>query len=423
LWRGRRYKAPVERTQEGRSSTGVVFARLWLVYFFQGMAPGFWYPALTNILIAQGLSGWVAWGFMMVPLGAMISPLISGALADQRVSAERLYAWSTLSGAGVLVLAFGSLDWHWNPWFFILLLLLHSIIASPSWSLLATISLTNIEHPERQFPLVRSGSTLGWVVAGFLTSYVLQADYRPVAGYAATVAGLVGGLCALGLPHTPPLGRAATWRKLLGFDAFGLLRERDHLVFFTVTLLFSIPLTAFYMLAPQHLKVLGDLHPTATMTLAQWSELLAMFLVAVVLTRIRLKTLLLWALGLSVVRYGMSAYAGASGMISWHIAGIALHGICYAFYFITAQVFLNRRVAPELKGQAQGLLTLVASGLGPLIGAWVCGALRDACIQADGQGWLVLWSLLGAMIAGCFVIFAVFYQGSGRAQLASSQNK
>ena len=386
--------------------------RLWLVYFFQGMAPGFWYPALTNILIAQGLSGWVAWGFMMVPLGALISPLISGALADQRVPAERLYAGSALAGAGVLVLAFGSLDWHWNPWCFIGLLLLHSIFVSPSWSLLATISLTNIAHPERHFPLVRSGSTLGWVVGGFLTSYWLKADASPVAGYAAAVTGAVGALCAMGLPHTPPLGLATSWRSLLGLDAFALLGERDQLVFFTVTFLFAIPLTGFYMLAPQHLAMLGDTHPTATMTLAQWSELVAMLLVAVVMTRYRLKTLLLWALGLSVVRYGMSAYAGVTGTMPWHIAGIALHGVCYTFYFITAQVFLNRRVAPQLKGQAQGLFALVASGLGPLVGACVCGGLRDYFIQADGQGWLELWSVLGAMIAGCFVIFALCYRGA-----------
>ncbi len=402
--------------QDGRARSGVVFARLWVVYFFQGMAPGFWYPALTNILIGQGLSGWVAWGFMMVPLGAMISPLISGALADQRVPADRLYAGSTLAGAGVVVLTFGCLDWHWNPWCFIGLLLLQSIIASPSWSLLATITLTNIEHPERNFPLVRSGSTLGWVVGGFLTSYWLKADASPVAGYAAAATGGVGALCALSLPHTPPLGRASSWRGLLGMDALALLRDRDHLVFFAVTFLFAIPLTGFYMMAPQHLRVLGDMHPTATMTLAQWSELVAMLVVAVVMTRVRLKTLLLWALGLSVLRYGMSAHAGATGTLPWHVAGIALHGVCYTFYFITAQVFLNRRVAAHLKGQAQGLFALVASGLGPLVGACVCGWLRDHYIQANGQGWLELWSVLGAMIAVCFVIFALCYRGAaGRA--------
>lgn len=400
--------------QEQPTGSGVIFTRLWVVYFFQGMAPGFWLPALTNILSAQGLSDWVALAFMSGPLGAMISPLIGGALADQRVPANRLYAASTLLAAGVLALAFGCLERSCPPWWFIGTLLMYSILTGPSWGLLATIALSHLAHGERQFPLVRLGSTLGWIMAGFLTSYWLRADSSPAAGYAAALSGVLAGLSALALPHTPPLGRAGSWRAMLGLGAFGLLRERDHLVFFVVTFLFAIPLAGFYMLAPQQLTMLGGTHPTATMAIAQWSEMLAMLVVAGVMTRFRLKTLLLWALGLSVLRYGMSAYAGATAVLGWHIAGIALHGVCYTFYFITAQVFLDRRVAPDLKSQAQGLLTLAASGLGPLLGVVVCGWLRDRFIQAGGGGWLELWSLLGAMIAGCFVLLAVFYRGTRR---------
>ena len=396
--------------------SGGIFSRLWLVYFFQGMAPGFWVPALTNILNAQGLGAWVAVAFMIGPLGALVSPLIGGALADQRVSANRLYAASTLLAAAALALAFRCLDLHWNPLWFFGILMLYAILAGPAWGLLAMIALSRLTHGERQFPLVRLASTIGWVVSGYLASYVLKTDASPAAGYAAALSAGLAGMTAIGLPLTPPLGRAGSWRDLLGLGAFGLLRERDHLVFFGVTFLFSIPLAGFYMLAPQQLLVLGGTHPTATMSVAQWSEMLAMLVVAGVMTRCRVKTLLLWALGLSVLRYGLSAYAGATGRLGWHIAGIALHGICYTFYFITAQVFLDRRVTPELKGQAQGLLTLAASGLGPLLGALLCGWLRTRLLQPDGSGWTEVWSILGTMIAACFGILAVFYRGVPRSK-------
>jgi MFS family permease len=159
------------------------------------------------------------------------------------------------------------------------------------------------------------------------------------------------------------------------------------------------------------LGVLGDKRPTATMTIAQISEIISMLLVGSVMARFRIKVVLLWALGLSALRYGMSAQAGASGMIGWHISGIALHGLCYTFYFITAQVFLDRRVDPALKGQAQGLLTLVSGGLGPLAGALICGALRQRLVGPDGAGWMEFWAVLAGMIVVCCVIFAVFYQG------------
>ncbi len=396
-----------------RSDPKVIFTVLWVVFFFQGMTPGFWVPALTNILRARGLGDWVPAVFVVPPICALISPLIGGALADQRVAADRLLAWSSVICSVVLVAAFACLDAGWHPAWFVGLLGLYSLFSGPTWGLLATISLTGLAHGERQFPLVRVGATLGWVGAGLMTSYVLHADSSPLAGYAAGFTRLLAGGLAFLLPHTPPLGRSTSWQSRLGLDAFSLMKQRDHCVFFVVTALFSIPLSAFYMYAPEFLSVLGDPHPTGTMTVAQILEVAGMLLLGSVMTRFRVKTVLLWALGLSVVRFGMSANAGISGAISWHIAGLALHGLCYTFYFITAQVFLDRRVDPGLKGQAQGLLAMVSGGLGPLIGALVCGWLRNECVTADGQGWTLFWGILAAMIAGCFAIFAVFYHGRG----------
>jgi MFS family permease len=385
--------------------------RLWWVFFLQGATPGFWLPALTNILKARGLSEWVASVFIVLPLVSMISPLIGGALADQRVAAERLYAWTSVMGSVALAAAFGVLHAGWNPWWFVTLLGCYTLFSGPGWGLLATVALAHLVEGERRFPLVRLGGTLGWMAAGFITSYGLKADISPIVGYAAGITRLTAGFVAFRLPHTPPLGQVRTWKSRFGFDAFKLMKQRDHCVFFIVTAVYSIPLTAFYMYAPELLKVLGDQRSTATMTLAQITEIGAMLLVGSVLLRFRVKTVLLWSLGLSILRFGMSGYAGASGSIGWHIGGIMLHGMCYTFYFITAQVFLDRRVDPGMRGQAQGLLALVTSGLGPLLGAIFCGWLRNDWVTADGQGWMGFWSILAGMIALCFLIFGFYYQG------------
>ena len=389
-----------------------VFAVLWVVFFFQGMTPGFWIPSLTNILTAQGLSGWVTLAFLVPPLCAMVAPLVGGALADQRVSADRLFVVSSLAGAVVLGVAFYGLDAGWHPLWFIFFLGMYSISSAPSWGLLATISLSHLAHGESRYPLVRVGATIGWVAGGWVTSYLLKADASVVAGYASIGAKLLGAFVALMLPHTPPLGRIGrTWGERLGLGAFSLLRQRDHAVFFVVTMVFSIPLAALYMYSPEFLKILGDERPTGTMTIAQASEVVAMLVLGALMTRFRIKTMLLWALGLCAMRYGMSAVAGWNGAIGWHIAGIAFHGVCYTFYFITAQVFLDRRVDPSMKGQAQGLLSMVANGVGPLLGALLCGWLRHTVVQPDGSGWDVFWGILGGIIAVCFVVFAICYRG------------
>lgn len=391
-----------------------MFGVLWIAFFFQGMTPGFWIPSLTNILNEMGLSGWVATAFLVPPFCALVSPLIGGALADQRVSANRLFAGASFVASASLGMAFLALDAGWNPLWFVFWLGVCSLASGPAWGLLATVSLTHLPHGESRYPLVRVGATIGWVAGGVISSYVLKADAAVMAGYAGACAKLMGALLGLLLPHTPPLGRIGrTWGERLGAGAFRLLRNRDHAVFFLVTTVFSIPLTALYMYAPEFLRVLGDARPTGTMTIAQVSEVAAMLVLGALMSRYRIKTMLLWALGLCAMRYGMSAVAGWCGNIAWHIGGIAFHGVCYTFYFITSQVFLDRRVDPDVKGQAQGLLSMVSSGIGPLLGALLCGWLRHTVVKPDGTGWDVFWAILGAIIALCFVVFALCYRGNG----------
>jgi MFS family permease len=402
----------VESANHDPKASRRIFIVLWAVFFFQGMTPGFWVPSLTNILTAQGLSAWVMLVFLVPPLCSMIAPLIGGALADQRVSANGLFVGSSFASAVALGAAFLCLDAGWHPMWFVFFLGLHSLASGPSWGLLATISLTHLAHGESRYPLVRVGATIGWVAGGWVTSYLLKADSSLLAGYASLGSKVMGALVALLLPHTPPLGRLGkTWGERLGLGAFRLLRQRDHAVFFLVTTVFSIPLAALYMYSPEFLKILGDERPTGTMTIAQASEVISMLLLGALMSRFRIKTMLLWALGLCAMRYGMSAVAGWNGNIAWHITGIAFHGVCYTFYFITAQVFLDRRVDPSMKGQAQGLLSMVANGIGPLLGALLCGWLRHTVVQPDGSGWDVFWSILGAIIALCFVVFAICYRG------------
>ena len=337
-------------------------------------------------------------------------------MADQRFAAEVVYRWLSLASAILLTLAFLSLDLGLHPLWFMVLLGMHALVSGPTWGLLATISMNGLGEPERKFPLVRLGGTLGWIAGGLVTSYLLHADASPVSGYAGSCARLAIVALAFLLPHTPPLGVVRNWRSRLGFDAFRLLRERDHLVFFGVTCLYSIPIAAFYIYGPEFLKVMGDPRPTGTMTVAQVLEIGCMIGLGSLLARYSVKTVLMWALGLSVLRFAMSAQAGVSGQILWHVGGLALHGVCYTLYFVTAQIFIDRRVDPGLRAQAQGLLMVVTAGVGSLIGTWFCGQLRGGLVQENGEGWVAFWAILSAMIAVCTLMFAIFYRGLGKPQ-------
>jgi hypothetical protein len=94
--------------------------------------------------------------------------------------------------------------------------------------------------------------------------------------------------------------------------------------------------------------------------------------------------------------------------------GVALHGACYTFYFVTGQIFIDRRVEPGLRSQAQGLITLVAGGLGTLIGTLGVGYLYNLLVADGGGDWTTFWGVLTGMTVVCMVVFGVFYRGLGK---------
>lgn len=388
-------------------------AWLWGMFFLLGMSPGFYLPAMTNVLLGMGLdSGVVQWAWLAGPVAAILSPVCVGALADNRFAAQKVMGWLGMTSSLLLFGAFWSLELAVSPWWFIGLLFASSLVGVPMWSTLASIAMAHLKVGEREFPVVRLGGTLGWMVAGFVTSYVLMADATPMAGYAGAVVRFLCGMVAFGLPATPPMGRSRSLRSSLGFDAFRLLKERDHFVFFVAAGLLSMPLVAFYMWTAVHLKSLGDQRVTATLALGQVSEILAMVVMASLIRRFSVKTLLTAALLLSTLRYGLFAWSGASGTRTGLLIGISLHGMCYTFYFITAQLFLARRVDASLRTQAQGLLSLFSNGLGALVGTVAVRALYDHTVANGQGGWTLYWSLLGGVIAAITLGFVLAYQGA-----------
>ncbi len=391
---------------------GAAFAVLWTVFFLHGMVPGFWVPSLTNILNTAGHGAWVAAAFTIPPLCAMVSPLIVGALADQRWSANRIYVVSSLLTAVFLAAAFASLQAGWHPLWFLSLLTLQSLCAAPGWALLAAIAMGGLARPSSGYPLVRLGGTIGWMLAGLCAGYWLGLDTNPWSGHLAAGLRLASAFLGFALPATPPLGRATSWAARLGFDALRLLRRREMAVLFGVTLLLSMPLTALYMYSPEFLLVLGDSHPTGTMATSQILEIVFLLALGRILARHPVNSVLGWALALSALRFALSGVAGIDGRIGWHIAGLVLHGACYVLFFITAQIHLERSVDRGLRNQAQGLFAMVSGGAGPLAGAWLCAGVKKLCVTPDGGGWDLFWFSLAAVIIVCLAAFTLLNRGN-----------
>jgi hypothetical protein len=116
--------------------------------------------------------------------------------------------------------------------------------------------------------------------------------------------------------------------------------------------------------------------------------------------------MLAWA-----ARYVLFAYGNAGELVFMLILGIALHGVCYDFFFVSGQVFTDSKAGPRYKSAAQGLITLATYGIGMLIGFYVAGQLTDAfALQAGGHDWRSIWIYPAAFAALVAILFAWLFK-------------
>ncbi len=391
---------------------GIVGHRYWIavVFCLLAAAPGAWLPVLSNVLEARGWDRMITWAFLVGPIAGMISPLVFSARADQRIPAEKLVGYIITGGAVFLWAAFRALE-AGRPNLFLLFMMINALISAPAWGLLTTIALNSLDDEQRSFGFYRVWGTVGWVLVGLAVSW-FGLDSSTRVGDVAFAVRVVAGLCAFLLPHTPPIASDSTgWKSALGLDSLSIFRNRDHRVYLITTFLLSVPLAAFYMHTPIHLRDLGFRSVAAGMTLGQVFEIVAFLMMGYWLRRVRIRTLLMVAMGCAVLRYGLFAMGGVIPHSLWILVGLSFHGICWTFFFETGRVFLNRRVDQRFRAQVQALVTFASMGLGSLVGTLVCGKLYDLMVVGGVGGWSAYWACLAAMCLVILFYFSAGYQG------------
>ena len=200
-------------------------------------------------------------------------------------------------------------------------------------------------------------------------------------------------------------------RDALGLDALALLRDRNFLIFFAASILICIPLAFYYQHANQFLTEIQVANAAGIQTLGQVSEVAFMLLVPFFLKRFGMKLTLLIGMLAWAARYVLFAYGNAGELVFMLILGIALHGVCYDFFFVSGQVFTDSKAGPRYKSAAQGLITLATYGVGMLIGFWVAGQLTDAfAIEDGGHDWRSIWLYPAAFAALVAVLFGLLFK-------------
>jgi len=343
-------------------------------------------------------------------LAAMISPFFVGMIADRFLSTERILA--ALHVAGGVVLFYASTQTTFRG--FYLAILLYTLCYMPTLALSNSLSFRQMKDPGREFPAVRVLGTIGWIVAGLVIG-TLRLEATAVPMRIAAGGSILLGVFCLALPHTPPprTGRA-TLNDVLGLDALKLLGERSFAVFVLGSFLVCIPVQFYYAFANLVLSELQVTNAAGKMTLGQMSEIFFMLVMPWFFRRLGVKYMLLVGMAAWTTRYLLFAY-GNNGPLVWMLyLGILLHGICYDFFFVTGQIYVDTKAPPDLRAAAQGFIAFVTLGVGMFIGSWVSGRIVDTYSLGPGAGhdWNRIWLIPAGMAAAVLLLFALFFRSA-----------
>ncbi len=391
-------------------------ARLSLMMFLEFFVWGAWYVTVANYMTRIGMSEEIYLAFLVSPVAAIVSPFFLGMVADRFFSTERVLGVLHILGGIFLIAAPQVAEGPGaSSTLFLLLLLVHMLCYMPTLGLANSLAFHHITDQEKQFPIIRVFGTIGWIVANIFVSGVLHADQTAIPLYTAGTAAILLGLYSFSLPHTPPpaAGEQVSVRKIIGLDALERLGSKPFYIFVASSFLICIPLAAYYAFAPVFVSAAGIADPAFKMSFGQMSEVLFMLAMPLLFARLGVKWMLLVGMLAWVLRYALFALAAPTGVFWMIMFGIVLHGICYDFFFVSGQIYVDKKSVPSIRGQAQGFLVLITYGAGMFIGTIVSGQVFNRFLQgaetlAPDQ-WQVFWALPAVLAAMVMVFFGLTF--------------
>lgn len=307
-------------------------------------------------------------------IAAMISPLFMGIIADRFLATEKMIGILHLVGAALLGYAAITTDFG----HLYITMIVYSMCYMPTLALTNSISFANIGDPEKEFPGIRVWGTWGWIVVGWLVGFVLDipkgTSNMPI--FLAAGASAALGLFSFTLPHTPPQGKAGAAEETTkgGAGILQLLADPSFLVFMICSFLVCIPLSFYYGFANVFLTEVDAPYPTALQTIGQLSEVGFMALMPFFIVRLGVKKMLAFGMLAWVLRY----FCFGTLAFSPIVFGLFLHGICYDFFFVASQIYVDNRAAERQRASAQSFIAFVTMGVGMFIGAYVGGITFNA---------------------------------------------
>ncbi|MEQ6120592.1 nucleoside permease [Reichenbachiella sp. MALMAid0571] len=401
--------------------TNTTYVRLSFMMFLQFFIWGGWFVTVGSYLGKIGFSGAeIGTTYLMNNIAAILSPFFIGMVADRFFSSEKVMGVLHIVGGGVIYFATGITETA----SLILTLLVYNACYMPTLALVNTISFQQMENPGEQFPKIRVWGTIGWIAAGLSINFILgsmldNVELTTLPLKMAAVISVLLGLYSFTLPNTPPqnTGKDVSIGDILGIKALRLLKDTSFAIFVLCSLLISIPLAFYYSFTNLFLNDLNVGNAASIQSIGQMSEVLFMILMPWFFVRLGLKKMLLVGMLAWLIRYGMFAMGNTDEMVWMLFLGIALHGICYDFFFVTGQIYVDKKAPKDIRASAQGFITLITYGVGMGIGSVISGNVLDMFTTGGQREWSTFWwipAIFALLVAVMF--FITFKQPEDKAE-------
>lgn len=386
---------------------------MFLLYCIWGSWYGQMSKYLSNQLEASGVQ--VGNAYAMFSIAMIASPFLVGLLADRYIAAQRLLGILSLMGAAILF-------WLINveePSTFIWVLLLYCLTFTPAISLTTSIAMRQMANPEIEFPPIRVFGTIAWIVIVNVVGWYGWGDKATIFQLALLLS-LVLGVFSFFLPHTPP-GKSKepfSYAQLIGKDAFVLFKSKSFSLFFISSVLICIPLAFYYTwanpsLTDAYILAFPSINADSfaienKMSLGQVSEIVFLLMLPFAYRKWGLKNIFIIGLLAWVIRFLFFGYGTADNTPWMLYLAILLHGVCYDFFFVSGQIYIDKKAGTAIKAQAQGLITLATYGIGMLLGNLIAGYVKDMNTLSNVTNWTNVW-LVPAGIASLVLLLFMFF--------------
>jgi nucleoside transporter len=410
------YQPPVGADKYG---TGT-WVRLSVMMFLQFAVWGSWFTVLGQYLAVtlKFSDPQIGSVYGTMALGAIVSMMVAGQLADRVLASEYLMAIFHIVGA-VLLFFLSKATTYGSFW---TLAFVYALVYNPTLTIANSMAFANIKDSVH-FAWVRVFGTIGWIAAGLAVSYLLPAGSEATSTPLLMAAGLslLLGVLSFALPHTPPSGKAGEALPFL--RAFGLLRDPSFAIFFLLSFAITIALAFYYGFAGVFLGAVGVEKIAATMTLGQMSEIAFMLLLPFALRGLGMKWVLVIGMAAWVLRYGFFSAASDGTPFSLVVLGVLLHGVCFDFFLAAGFIHTENKAPASIRGSAQALFSFLTYGVGMWLGNVISGYVANHYSKSivggpDGgvtlvRDWQKIWMVPAVGAAVCLALFIVLWRDKG----------